>query len=105
MRLSQNPTEDLYLQSLQQSEVLEGSSLYNTDLVVLQMPTGTHTEQDGQGTSAVVTVTSRTEEQTHENTEWVRESPTVQEGDITAAYFAAASASRTFQITKCGTTN
>lgn len=27
----------LYLQSLQQSEVLEGSSLYNTDLVVLQM--------------------------------------------------------------------
>lgn len=27
----------MYLQSLQQSEVLEGSSLYNADLVVLQV--------------------------------------------------------------------
>lgn len=34
-----------YLQSFQQPEVLKGSSLHHTDLVVLQMTTHTHTEQ------------------------------------------------------------
>lgn len=49
-----------YLQPLQQSEVLKGSSLHHTDLVVLQVTVETDTKTQGKRPTVVVIITSTT---------------------------------------------